>query len=363
MQTIVGVNDPKAVKRWATALAIDVAKQQYFRKFVGTSENSIIQEKVELETDSGDTISFDLSMRLRERPTFGDNRVEGKEEQLKFFTDKVMIDQVRKGASGGGRMTRKRTLHDLRKIAKDRTAEYMAEWFDELKFVYLSGVLGENEDRIIEGPLADNPIQAPDADHIIYGGSATSKATITTADKMSPQLVEKVSTKAKMINAVNPDAVQLRPVKVNAGEHFVLLMSPFSAHDMRVAAGSGSWAEIQRAAAGAEGRSNPIFTGGLGMINNVVLHEHSNVRRFTDYGAGSDVHASRSLFMGRQAGVVAYGTPGKQRMSWVEKMKDADNEVAIYCGCIAGMKKTRFNNKDFGVIAVDTHTKDPNAAA
>lgn len=362
MQTIIGVNDPKAVKRWATALAVDTAKQMYFRKFVGTSENSIIQEKVELETDAGDTIRFDLSMRLRERPTFGDDRVEGKEEQLKFFTDEVKIDQVRKGASGGGRMTRKRTLHDLRKIAKDRTAEYMAEWFDELKFVYLSGDLGGNEDKIIEGPLAGNPISAPDADHILFGGSAVSKATLTNTDKMNPEVVERVSTAAKMMNAVNPDAVQMRPVRVDSSEHFILLMSPFQAHDMRTAAGSGSWAEIQRAAAGAEGRSSPIFRGGLGMINNVVLHEHSNVRRFSDYGAGSNLPAARALFMGRQAGVVAYGTPGKQRMTWVEKLKDADNEVAIYCGCIAGMKKSRFNNRDFGVIAVDTYTKNPNAA-
>ena len=108
-------------------------------------------------------------------------------------------------------------------------------------------------------------------------------------------------------------------------------------------------------------RQNPLFKGGLGMINNVVLHEHENVRRFKDYGVGGDVEAHRALFMGRQAGVLAYGSGGTgTRFYWREEEKDAGNQVAIYAGVIAGAKKTRFGGKDFGVIAVDTASKNPN---
>ena len=66
--------------------------------------------------------------------------------------------------------------------------------------------------------------------------------------------------------------------------------------------------DIADASLAAEGRKNPIFMGGLGMINNTVLHKHRNVIRFSDYGSGSNVLAARALFMGRQAAVVAYGT-------------------------------------------------------
>lgn len=368
MLTNVGVNSPQAVKRWSIALATDTEKQMYMSKFIGMTENSVIQQKTELEEDAGDEIAFDLNMRMRGGPTFGDNVVEGSEEALTFYQDKVRIDQVRKGASGGGKMTRQRTLHNLRALAKDRTAEYMAEWIDEGFFTYLSGdasFSAINQDSKFNQTFAGNAVEAPDADHLLYGGAATSKATLTATDKMSFALLERVAVKPRMMNAVNPDVVKMSPVSVEGSKHFVVLMSPFQAHSLRTETGDLSWTKIQQAMATAVGRASPIFKGGLGLVNGLVLHEHENVRRFGDYGAGGNVQAARALLLGRQAGVVAYGQGGKKgtRYSWVEKMFDADNQVAIYAGTICGMKKVRFNGKDFGVTAIDTACSDPNAVA
>lgn len=364
MQTTVGVNDPRAVKRWAHSLATDTEKQMYFTRFIGKGENNMIERKVELESDAGDRISFDLSMRLRGGMTYGDAPVEGNEEHLTMYSDEVLIDQARKGADAGGRMSRKRTLHDLRMIAKDRTAEYCAEWLDELIIVYLSGDEANaaiNEDAKVTGSFAGNPIQAPDPAHMAYAGSAVSKATLTAANIMSRDLVERISVMPRMMNAVDPDTVKMSPISVESGKHFVMLMDPFQMHALRSEKGELSWADIQKAAAGAEGRNSPLFKGNSGMINNVVLHEHENVRRFNDYGAGQDVSASRALFLGRQAGVIAFGQAGSgTRFQWVEETKDAGNRVAIYAGCIAGTKKTRFNGRDFGVISVDTASTNPN---
>lgn len=365
MQTVVGVNDPKAVRRWATSLATDTDKQSYWTRFIGTGQNNIIERKVELEDEAGDTIQFDLSMRLRGGMTLGDNRVEGSAESLTFYTDEVKIDQARKGASAAGRMSRKRTLHNLRRIAKERTSEYVAQWIDEGFFVYLSGdanFSAINQDAVFDRAFAGNPVQAPDKDHMLYAGSAVSKQTLTTADKMSVAFLERVAVKPTMQNAVNPDVIRMTPVTVESAKRFLVLMSPFQAYDLRTEVGDLSWSKISQALATAEGRNSPICKGGLGMINNLVLHEHESVRRFSDYGAGGDVHAARALLLARQAGVVAYGSGGNgARMSWVEKMTDADNQIEIYCGLIAGMKKTRFNDLDFGVCALDTASRDPNA--
>lgn len=368
MQTIIPVNAVQAVKRWATALAVDYAKNLYFKKFIGTAETSCIQEKVDLKESAGDEIKFDLSMRLREGATYGDNRLEGKEEALKFLQDTVKIDQMRKAASGGGRMTRKRTLHDLRMLAKNRTAEFCAEWCDEGMFIYLSGDAGftaTNEDAIFgKQEFAGNAIEAPDADHMAYGGVATTKANLAATDTMSTAAIEAVKTRAGMLNATNPNIVAMRPIKVDGSDHYVLLMNAWQSHDLRTKSGDREWTEIQKHA-GVRGGSNPIFSGSLGMLSNVVLHEHSNVRRFTDYGAGGNVQASRALFLGRQAGTIAYGGGNGARMTWVEKLVDYDNEVSIAAGMICGFKKTRFKSangvgSDFGVIALDTAAKAPN---
>lgn len=364
MQTTIGVNDPQAVKRWATALATDTEKQMYFTRFIGSGENNIIDRKVDLESDEGDTIKFDLSMRLRGGVVEGDNNVEGTEENLTFYQDQVMIDQARKGADAGGRMSRKRTLHDIRKIAKDRTAEFMAEWFDELILVYLSGTAaGVNEDAKVKKAFAGNPIQAPDQYHMAYGGSATSKATLEATHVMDRDLIERLAVAPRMMNSLNPDVVKMSPINIDGSKHFVLLMNPFQTHSLRTKKDELSWADIQKALATSEGRSSPLCKGGLGMLANVVLHEHENVRRFRDYGAGQNVSAARALFMGRQAGVIAYGQANAgngTRFTWVEETKDAGNRVAIYAGSIAGFKKTRFNGFDFGCITVDTAAPNPN---
>lgn len=363
-QTVIAWGDPKAKKAWSTGLAVDQVKKAYFeKKFVGTDENSIIQRKTELESDSGDRVSFDLSVQLRGEATEGDARLEGKEENQKYYTDEVIIDQVRHAVSAGGAMTRKRTNLNLRGNARRLLSDYWARFNDEMMFIYLSGARGINRDFLFGldwAGRAGNSLQAPDAGHLLYGGAATSKATLTANDKMTRAVIEKAQVKATMLQAQDPENANMVPVSIDGEEHYVIVMNPFQAHDLRTASGS-EWLDIQKAAAAAEGKNNPIFKGGLGMIKNVVLHEHRNSIRFSDYGAGSNVNAGRALFLGRQAGVVAYGTSGGMRWDWKEETKDYGNEPTVASGAIFGFKKSRFNGRDFGVLSIDTAATDPNA--
>lgn len=366
MRTTIPFGDPKAVKKWSASLFVETLAKSYFeRKFIGTSQNAIIQRLTDLESGPGDTIDFDLSVQLRGKPTSGDNRVEGKEENLKFYSDQVMIDQLRHAVSAGGRMTRKRTAHDLRKTARDRLSDYWAKFMDELLFIYLSGARGINEDFIEDTAYtghADNPLQAPDTGHVLYGGAATSYATITSDDTFDRALVERAVVKARMMRALNPKLANMLPSMIGGEGHYVTVMSTFSEHDLRISSDTTGWLEIQKAAAAHEGRNNPLFKGGLGLINNVILHSHESVIRFNNAGAGSNVDASRALFMGRQAGVIAYGTKGGMRFDWQEDTKDYGNEPSVAAGTIIGIKKTRFNGNDFGVVALDTAATDPNGA-
>jgi N4-gp56 family major capsid protein len=162
-----------------------------------------------------------------------------------------------------------------------------------------------------------------------------------------------------MMRALNPKTANMLPIDLNGDRHYVILMSPFQEYNMRTEAGAAGWMEIQKAASAAEGKNSPIFKGGLGMVNNVVLHSHESVIRFNDYGAGGNLSAARALYMGRQAGVVAYGTAGGLRFTWKEEVDDYGNEPTVVAGTIIGVKKTRFNGKDFGVMALDTYARNP----
>ena len=184
------LNHPLAVQVWSNSLAVESGKRQYFSKFMGTGESALIVVKTELQKQAGEKITVGLRMKLREDGVEGDNLIEGTsaEEALTFFSDSLFIDQKRKGTKSKGKMSEQRVPYNLRKEGRDALATWWSEYYDEQFMMYLSGARGINADFI--SPLsfkgrANNPLQAPDAEHMVYGGSATGKADLTANDKMS----------------------------------------------------------------------------------------------------------------------------------------------------------------------------------
>lgn len=372
-RTIVGVNDAKAVKRYAGLLAYDESQKSYFgQRFVGRGAEAEvpIQLLSELESDAGEQIAYDLLAELKMAPVEGDDILEGKEEAQRFYTDTIYIDQARCGVNTGGRMTRKRTLHNLREKARRQQSSWWARLKDELRFIYLSGARGVNTNFILPTGYtgrANNALVAPDTNHILYGGNSTAKSNMTNeaagvagSDTFDLRLVDRAKTKADSQGGGATDIPVLQPCKIDGEEVFVCVMHTFQEDDLRSNTGTGQWLDIQKAIAASEGRKSPMVKGSLGMYRGCILHSHRNVIRFNDYGAGGTYEAARALFMGSQALVEAYGSPGTGlRFDWHEEVRDNGNQVVISSNCTWGTKKVSFTTpigaQDFGVFALDTY--------
>lgn len=372
-RTIVGVNDAKAVKRYAGLLAYDESQKSYFgQRFVGRGAEAEvpIQLLSELESDAGEQIAYDLLAELKMAPVEGDDILEGKEEAQRFYTDTIYIDQARCGVNTGGRMTRKRTLHNLRDKARRQQSSWWARLKDELRFIYLSGARGVNTNFILPTGYtgrANNALVAPDTNHILYGGNSTAKSNMTNeaagaagSDTFDLRLVDRAKTKADSQGGGATDIPVLQPCKIDGEEVFVCVMHTFQEDDLRSNTGTGQWLDIQKAIATSEGRKSPMVKGSLGMYRGCILHSHRNVIRFNDYGAGGTYEAARALFMGSQALVEAYGSPGTGlRFDWHEEVRDNGNQVVISSNCTWGTKKVSFTTpigaQDFGVFALDTY--------
>ncbi len=366
-KTLVGVNDAKAIHKQSAFLAVESAKKSYWSKKFSTLSpegNAPIHILTELENDAGEKITYDLNVQLKNEGTEGDDVTEGTEEALSFYSDSIYIDQLRKGVNAGGRMARKRTIHDLRKVGRARLSDWWGRLFDEMIFIYMSGSRGVNADYILRlgyGGFAGNPLQAPDANHLVYGGDATSKATLDASDKMKISLIDRLVTKADTQGGGIVEGAELQPIMVDGEKHFVLAMHTWQFHDLKTDTGATGWLELQKAAAAAQGADSPIFKGREGLYNNVVLHKHKSIIKFNDYGAGGNVTAARALFMGAQAGSMAFGSEGNglTRFSWGEETDDRGNQLIITTNSIFGVKKNRFNTEDFGLFSVDTAAADP----
>lgn len=358
MPTDFPLNDPLAVQRFSTSLGHEAYVDQYFHKFMGTGERAMIKLEKDLAKKAGESITVGLAMKLTGDGTEGDDTIEGTaaEEGITFFNDKVYIDQRRKGTKSKGKMSEQRVPYNLRKVGLGKLKGWFAEDYDQQIFCYLSGARGINTFHFNTAwtGRANNNLDAPDTAHIVHGGNATGKADMEVSDKMSRVMAEKVAAK---IDTLEP---QMLPFRHQGKDMYVLLMHPFQAYDLRNSTSSGDWLDIQQAAAG-RGKDNPIFRGSLGELAGLVLHKHRFAIQFNDYGATADLPAARALCLGAQAGMIAWGGDGgKNRYSWNEETDDRGNQLAITAGSIYGIKKSRYNGKDYGVIAADTYTVDPN---
>ncbi len=344
-----GVNHALAVKRWSTSLAVEAAKKMYFSKFIG----SVITKLTDLEKNAGDKVTYGLRMKLRGAGVTGDGTLEGNEEALTYYSDDLLIDQLRHAVRSKGKASEQRVPYNMRAAAREALATWWAERFDELLFVYLSGARGV--DTTLTLPIgftsfAGNALNTPDAAHIQYA-DGYAKATITSAMTMDLAEVDALVEKAETVDPM------IQPIMIDGEKHYVLIMHPYQATDLRTNTNTGQWLDIQKAA-NVRSASNPIFTGALGMYNNVVLHVHRNVVRFDDYGSGVNLPAARALFLGAQAAAIAFGNGGGEsvaRYSWKEELFDYGNQLGVAAGSIFGVSKTVFNSKDFGVIALDTY--------
>ena len=98
-RTIIGVNDAKAVKRYAGLLAYDESQKSFNQRFIGRGAESEtpIQLLTDLESDAGEMIAYDLLAELKMAPIEGENNLENNEEQQS--SSRTRSTSIRPGAA------------------------------------------------------------------------------------------------------------------------------------------------------------------------------------------------------------------------------------------------------------------------
>lgn len=336
-----GVNSPVAVKLWSRKLFQEALKQTWMYRFIGNDDNSMIQLLDDTQKGPGDRITVPLRMQLTALGVQGDSTLEGNEEALQVYTDNLFINQLRNAVRSGGKMSEQRVPFSVREQAQIGLSDWYAGVFDLGFFNQLAGVAGADTRQ-----AANNTPTAPSSNNVYYAnGNAdeTAVASATASNVMKIQFIDFALEKAKL------NSPCIRPIRMMGEDYYVMFLHPYQVTAMRVNANAGQWFDIQKAAmTGGEITKNPIFTGALGMYNNVILHESTRVPSVI---AGS----YRAILCGAQAGVLAFGQDSAgNKVSWVEELFDYGNQLGVAAGMIWGGKKTVFNSQDFGVITVIT---------
>ncbi len=344
--------DSSTVKVWSKATEREVLPKTLIGRFVGEGSGSIIQVKDELSKGPGDRVRMNLQYLLGNRGRVGNEVLESNEEAPTFQTDDLNIDQLRHATRYYGRMDRQRVVYDFRRDARDQLSDWWADRYDES---FLNQVCG-NTAQTDNAFTGLNATVAPSSNKIIYPGSATTAATITSADVFDLALVDKAVTRAKTLRSSLKEPL-IRPVKIAGGDYYVWILHPFQVKSLRTNTSTGQWFDINRAAMeGGEVASNPIFSGALGVYNRVIFFESDRIPLASD--TTTAVASTRaSVLLGAQSAWLAYGREGgrAERYLWNEESFDYGNEHGVSASVIFGLKKAIFDSVDYGTIVVPTY--------
>lgn len=360
-RTTILPTDPNKRKAWAASVAKDAAQNQYFSRLVGEEgTRSAVVKKTELEKGAGDEVTTALVAKLQGRARREGEKLAGNEFKLQHAAHTMRINEHRHGVNIGARIEQSRVGFNLKKQGREKLTEYIKELYEHTIVAAAAGARGIGEElHTLEPEYAGYPnaLRAPDAAHLFTGtdGSKT-KATLLATDKLALTTINKLRTKAVRMLGGKDKPVKMQKVSKGGKDCWVLATCPEGVQDIRDDVGAQGWFEAQKALVTAIGKEADLFKGGAGMFNNTLVDEMEFGVYFNDYGAGGNVNATRSLFLGANGINVAHGTKGMadgMTVSLDEDTDDRKHDHILFFEMIMGADKAQFDGRDYGLISVD----------
>jgi N4-gp56 family major capsid protein len=255
------------------------------------------------------------------------------EEALTLYNDSVILNQLRHATRSQGKMSEQRVPWSVRQENKDSLADWWKERMETSIFNQLAGNSDQSDTRY----TGNNTAVAPTAAKLIVGGEETAEASLsaTTTHAIDLADIDKCVAIAKV------QSPRLRPIRVGGKNRFVAFLHPYQIRQMRGQTAAGGWYDLHDSMLqGGKYNDNPILSGAEFIYNNTIVYESSYLPNVAA-AVTSNTSYRRGVFLGAQAGVIAYGQGGKKnKMDWQEELFDYGNQLGCSAGMIYGMTKT-----------------------
>lgn len=294
------------VKVWDDDFFSEYIRGNRFSRYMGTTENSIIQIREDLAKKKGDTLYFELVNRLTGAGKVNNQTLEGFEEDLSQRSDSITINLYRH-AVVVPEYEEQATAIDLRNAARGRLKDWSMEHVrDKVHYhlgskpvasgTYLSPFTNSQQSAatvaayITANATNLNSWLVNNSDRVLFGATKSNASSgvfdtalgnvDTTNDKLTTAAISLMKRIAKTANP------KVRPIRVNDDEEwYVLFANSFAFRDLKE---SAAMQQANREAR-VRGLDNPLFTDGDLVYDGVIIREVpelvSNI--WTDEGASS----------------------------------------------------------------------------
>ena len=341
-----------AVRQWEEGLEAEVLKKTVGLAFMGKRSDSLFQMRDRLSKNPGETMRIGLRMQNSSAPKTSGTSIEGTERTLDLYYADFRIDEFADAFRWRNIMDRQRVTFEHRDEAKAALSDLLQNAFDVSIFNQLAGVPDPGGAVTFQG---NNPITAPDSNHIVTAGSGADtvadELSITDADTFNLDLISFAKQKAKLLTP----SIRKARIPGFTNPMYVCFVHPWQAFDMKES--DNRWDRVHMALLqSGNAQNNPLFTGALGVWDETLIIENTRVPSPGTSTSGSTIR--RAIFCGAQSLMVGWGRIGgnPNRFRWVEKLFDYDREMGVLGGFVAGMKKSVFNEDNAGAGVFDFAT-------
>jgi len=361
-------SDALTVKKWASRLGYDVVYRTELSSMIGEDENSIIHMKNELSKGPGDTITFPLMKKLTGDGFTTREVAEGNGESLSLYSEDIKINELGHVVSipnEGRSIDTQRVPIKLRQAAMNGLKTWVAERMSQTFFYHVCGYTPANA---LGGKYnGHNAVTAPSSDRQVWraaaaGESNTADENLESDDVMTLNMIDHMRETAETLSS------PVRPINIEgnyeaggtdiSGGRYVMYLHPYQVTDLRTSTDTGQWLDIQKAAMmGGQTSKNPIYSDALGEYNNVILKKSNHVTQGVNSSTGAAITTvRRAVLLGAQSCAIGFGMDnGPTTMGWNEELIDHKRRLEVSTFTLWGIKKTRFDSNDFGVVVGSTY--------
>lgn len=333
------VNSANVEELWDNNFFKSYVRGNRFNRYMGRTENSIIQVLENLTKTAGDGITVPLITELTGNGQTGNGLLEGNEEALGNYGHKIDVatlrhavavtdnDQQFTGISlrdAGKEMLKLWAMSKLRNDIITALGSKSGTAYGSASEATKDAWLVANSDRVMFG---DGSVGG-------YTDHSADLALITSSMKLTKETVSRAKARAEQASP------KIRPVTVGEdSETFVLFCDARAFRDLKADLAS------TLANAAERGESNPLWNDGDLMYDGVVIRKIQEIASLGTVGASSAAVSPYFL-----CGAQALGVAWAQRTKSTTDTRDYGFVKGVGIHEMRGVEKLIYNSKDHGVF-------------
>lgn len=329
---------------WDNDFFASYVRKNRFNRYMGTSENSIIQVKQDLSKQAGDRIHLALITELTGAGVTGDSLLEGNEEALNQYEFPITVSTLRNGVAVTLNQEQFTGI-DIRNAGKTMLQNWAmkklrTDIITALASIYVSGTGNVAYGSATE--VQKDTWLAANSDRVMFGDGSVGGFTdhsadlalVTSSMTLTKEIVSKLKAKAEAASPI------IRPVTVGEdSENYVLFVGSGAFRDLKA-----DLAQTLRDAQN-RGSSNPLFQDGDLEYDGVVIRKIQEIAATGNVGASS-ARVEPVFLCGAQALGVAWAQ--RTRSATEERDYGFVHGVAIHE--MRGVELCNFNSKVHGCV-------------